>query len=153
VQLAVKWRLAACDGRRHGNRPAPRERCPSVSEVGIDLPDQLRARGRAHEAPMRGPMSIGRRWGVCYAVVAVRRAESHAEEPFHTGGSTSRMGSRYSTRQPTDPAPVIAELRAAGITSKKGMAKALNARGIRTPRGDGEWRAMQVARVLARLTG
>jgi hypothetical protein len=48
-------------------------------------------------------------------------------------------------------APVIAELRAAGITSKKGIAKALNKRAIPTPRGIGEWRAIQVARVLARL--
>jgi hypothetical protein len=48
-------------------------------------------------------------------------------------------------------APVIAELRAAGITSKKGIAKALNKRAVRTPRGVGEWRAIQVARVLSRL--
>jgi hypothetical protein len=48
-------------------------------------------------------------------------------------------------------APTIAELRAAGITSKKGIAKALNKRCIRTPRGVGQWRAIQVARVLARL--
>jgi hypothetical protein len=48
-------------------------------------------------------------------------------------------------------APVIAELRAAGITSKKGIAKALNKRAIPTPRGVGQWRAIQVARVLARL--
>jgi hypothetical protein len=50
-------------------------------------------------------------------------------------------------------APTIAELRAAGITSKKGIARALNARGVGTPRGVGEWRAIQVARVLARLPG
>jgi hypothetical protein len=48
-------------------------------------------------------------------------------------------------------APVIAELRSAGITSKKGLAKTLNERAIRTPRGIGRWRAIQVARVLARL--
>jgi hypothetical protein len=50
-------------------------------------------------------------------------------------------------------APVIAELQAAGITSKKGIAKALNRRAVRTPRGISEWRAIQVARVLARLPG
>jgi hypothetical protein len=48
-------------------------------------------------------------------------------------------------------APTIAELRAAGITSKKGIAKTLNMRCIGTPRGVGQWRAIQVARVLARL--
>jgi hypothetical protein len=49
-----------------------------------------------------------------------------------------------------DLAPVITELRAAGITSKKGIAKALNERAVRTPPGIGEWRAIQIARVLAR---
>ncbi len=47
-------------------------------------------------------------------------------------------------------APVIAELRAAGITSANGIAKALNERGIPTAKG-GQWQAVQVQRVLARL--
>jgi hypothetical protein len=50
-------------------------------------------------------------------------------------------------------APIIAELRAAGITSKKGIARAPNQRAVRTPRGVGEWRPIQAARVLAWLTG
>lgn len=50
-------------------------------------------------------------------------------------------------------APIIAELRAAGIASKKGIARALNQRAVRTPRGVGHWRPIQAARVLARLTG
>jgi hypothetical protein len=50
-------------------------------------------------------------------------------------------------------APIIAELRAAGITGKKGIAKALNKRAVRTPRGVGQWRGIQVGRVLARLPG
>jgi hypothetical protein len=48
-------------------------------------------------------------------------------------------------------APVIKALRAKGVTSLNDIAVALNKRGIRTPRGVGEWRAIQVARVLARL--
>jgi hypothetical protein len=35
--------------------------------------------------------------------------------------------------------------------ARAGIAKALNKRAIPTPRGVGEWRAIQVARVLARL--
>lgn len=46
--------------------------------------------------------------------------------------------------------PVIAELQAAGITSAYGLAKALNERGIPTPRGS-TWQAVQVQRVLKRL--
>lgn len=47
--------------------------------------------------------------------------------------------------------PVIREIQAAGITSATGIAKALNERGIPTARGGGEWQAVQVQRVLARL--
>jgi hypothetical protein len=49
-----------------------------------------------------------------------------------------------------DLAPIINELRAAGTTSSKGIAQALNERGVLTPRG-GRWYAMQVSRVLKRL--
>ncbi len=50
-----------------------------------------------------------------------------------------------------DLAPVIAELQAAGVTSPRGIAAALNEKGIPTASGDGEWQAVQVGRVLARL--
>lgn len=51
-----------------------------------------------------------------------------------------------------DIAPVIADLRASGVTSLTSIAKALNERGIPTARG-GKWQAVQVQRVLARLEG
>jgi hypothetical protein len=44
--------------------------------------------------------------------------------------------------------PVIAEIRATGITTLRAIAAALNDRGVAAPRG-GEWSATQVARVLA----
>jgi hypothetical protein len=50
-----------------------------------------------------------------------------------------------------DLAPLIAELRAAGVTTLQGIADGLNRSGIPTPRGRGEWQAPQVRRVLARL--
>ena len=53
----------------------------------------------------------------------------------------------------TKLAPVITELRAAGVTSLKGIAMALNERGVPPPSGRGQWRATQVSRVLARLPG
>jgi hypothetical protein len=43
-------------------------------------------------------------------------------------------------------APVIKALRAKGVTSLNGIAAALNKRRIRTPRGVGQWQAVQVAR-------
>lgn len=48
--------------------------------------------------------------------------------------------------------PVIAELRAAGITSATGLARALTERGIPTARGGETWTTVQVQRVLARLS-
>jgi hypothetical protein len=50
-----------------------------------------------------------------------------------------------------DLSPVIAELRAAGITSLNGIAAALDARRVPTPAGSGHWHAAQVSRVLKRL--
>jgi len=48
-------------------------------------------------------------------------------------------------------APVIAEIRAAGQTSLREIAAALDKRKIPTPRRRDRWSAMQVCRVLARL--
>lgn len=45
--------------------------------------------------------------------------------------------------------PIIEHIRGAGIVTLKGIADALNARGVATPRG-GTWQATQVQRVLAR---
>jgi hypothetical protein len=65
---------------------------------------------------------------------------------------------REARRQRTDPAvallaPVIAELRASGVTSLRGIAAELNKRGIPTVAGAGRWRHVQVGRLLARLAG
>jgi hypothetical protein len=54
-------------------------------------------------------------------------------------------------RAAADLAPVIAELRAAGVATLRGIAEAFNSRGIPTARGAGVWDATRVSRVLARL--
>jgi DNA invertase Pin-like site-specific DNA recombinase len=51
----------------------------------------------------------------------------------------------------SDLRPIIEELQATGATSLRAIAAGLNARGIPTARGDGEWSAVQVQRVLERL--
>jgi DNA invertase Pin-like site-specific DNA recombinase len=48
-------------------------------------------------------------------------------------------------------APIIREIRASGIASQRGIARALNARGVATSRG-GVWTAVQVAGVLQRVS-
>lgn len=52
-----------------------------------------------------------------------------------------------------DLAPIIREVREEGATSLGAIAKALTARQIATPRGKGEWSAMQVKRLLAQAEG
>jgi hypothetical protein len=48
-------------------------------------------------------------------------------------------------------ASVIAEIWASGLMTLKAIAAELNARGVRIPRGPGQWLPAQVLRVLARL--
>jgi hypothetical protein len=65
----------------------------------------------------------------------------------------ARLGSRKdrAERHASELAPIIAELRAAGVTSLYGIAKALNDRGVPTATGKGKWQDIGVRRVLARL--
>jgi DNA invertase Pin-like site-specific DNA recombinase len=51
-----------------------------------------------------------------------------------------------------DIAPTIAALQASGATSLRAIANGLNAGGIPTARGRGQWTAVQVKRVLDRLS-
>ena len=46
--------------------------------------------------------------------------------------------------------PIIERIRASGITSMRGIAAVLDARGVRTARG-GKWKAMQVGAVIRRV--
>jgi DNA invertase Pin-like site-specific DNA recombinase len=46
--------------------------------------------------------------------------------------------------------PIIKEIQNSGVSSLRGVAKALNARGVRTARGGSEWTAVQVSNVLER---
>jgi hypothetical protein len=48
-------------------------------------------------------------------------------------------------------APLIKDIQAVGITSLRGIAAALNARGVRTPWGHRRWHPIQVARLLKRM--
>jgi DNA invertase Pin-like site-specific DNA recombinase len=46
--------------------------------------------------------------------------------------------------------PIIEQIQASGVSSLRGVAKALTARGVRTARGGSEWTAVQVSNVLER---
>ena len=64
-------------------------------------------------------------------------------------GSQAAIQGRANARA-ADVAPVIAELQASEATSLRAIADGLNARKIPTARGNGEWAATQVMRVLER---
>lgn len=67
----------------------------------------------------------------------------------HRAKSVAAIEARADARA-ADLRPAIEELQAAGATSLRAIAAGLNERGISTARG-GEWTAVQVQRVLARL--
>jgi hypothetical protein len=72
--------------------------------------------------------------------------------PHSPKGAAGRAQvAKRATARAADLAPIIEEIRAAGTVSLQGIAVALNERGISTPRGHGEWSAVQVNRVLKRL--
>jgi len=64
--------------------------------------------------------------------------------------STAALQKRADERA-ADIAPAIKALQEAGKTSLRAIAEGLNAQGIPTSRGNGEWTATQVMRVLERL--
>jgi hypothetical protein len=55
------------------------------------------------------------------------------------------------TARATDLLPVIAEVRAAGVATLSGIAKALTARGVPTPSGRGVWSPATVMRLDRRV--
>jgi hypothetical protein len=57
-------------------------------------------------------------------------------------GSLETRQARADARA-TNLAPLIAALRAAGVTKLQGIAAALNERGVPTPSGHRHWRPMQ----------
>jgi DNA invertase Pin-like site-specific DNA recombinase len=57
--------------------------------------------------------------------------------------------SAYAAKANEGTRQVIADINATGIHTLVGIAKALKARGVRTPRGSVEWQPTQVARLLA----
>jgi DNA invertase Pin-like site-specific DNA recombinase len=52
-----------------------------------------------------------------------------------------------------DILPIIQRIQENGITSASGIARQLTEEGVPTPRGRGAWQAVQVQRILARVTG
>src|SRR5262249_30661215 len=57
--------------------------------------------------------------------------------------------SAYAAKASEGTRQVIKDIKASGIGTLAGIARALEARGVRTPRGNIQWQAVQVARLVA----
>jgi hypothetical protein len=66
-------------------------------------------------------------------------------------GVTNEARQARADKRAAKLAPIIKMLQANGVMSQRGIAKALNGRGMPTAAGTGRWYHAQVARVLARL--
>jgi hypothetical protein len=65
-------------------------------------------------------------------------------------GVTNEARQAGADKRAADLVPIVRELHAAGVTSLRGIAAALDERGIPTAAG-GRWHHSQVRRLLARL--
>lgn len=84
------------------------------------------------------------------AAIAAARARGVKWGTF--GAELARRNSEAASRKAVEIAPVVAEIRAAGIESVRGVCDELNRRGIPSPRG-ARWHVPAVFRLLKRLGG
>jgi len=80
---------------------------------------------------------------------ADERRRRRCEQPIGEAGRKAR--SARADARASELAPIIVELRHAGVTSLRAIAAELSLRGIPTATGVGEWQSAQVRRMLARL--
>ena len=78
-------------------------------------------------------------------------AEPHHRANRLTVGIMAMVAAKAASRT-ADLLPIVEAIRAEGITSTTGIAKAMNERGIPTARG-GRWQAVQVQRMLRSASG
>jgi hypothetical protein len=108
----------------------------------------------------RGPQSCeaatltGRPWSA-KTVIQRRmlrcRADAIAGGRRHEPIERPHLAIREADARAAVLAPKIAEIRASGVTSMRGIAMALNTRNIPTTTGREKWQAVQVRRLLARM--
>jgi recombinase len=63
--------------------------------------------------------------------------------------SNRKANSEAAERFAANVLPIIKQIQKSGVSSLRGVAKALSARGVKTARG-GEWTAVQVSDILRR---
>jgi DNA invertase Pin-like site-specific DNA recombinase len=89
------------------------------------------------------------------ALEAARRRGRKLGSPIasRTIGAARAARSAYAAKANANSLAVVREIQASGVESLAGMARALQARGVKTPAGRTEWQAVQVSRLLTPATG
>jgi DNA invertase Pin-like site-specific DNA recombinase len=98
---------------------------------------------------------ISQRTKAAHAAAKVRGVKLGTPANLRNQPAGRRKGravrTQLATERAADLAPIIADVRASGITSLRGLAAELNRHGIPAPRG-GAWSAVQVCRTLQRIS-
>ena len=89
------------------------------------------------------------------AALAVRKAQGarlgNPSNLVEVGRKGAARNAEEASRFAANVAPIVREVQSSGVRSLRGIASALNARGVKTARG-GRWQAAQVQSVLTRST-
>ena len=128
-----------------------------VAEMPHATPFELHIRASVAEEEAR---MISQRTKAALAAARVRGVKLGGDRGYRPPHDPVRIASaaaaaavshtRNANRFASGLAPVISDIRSAGITTHHGIAAALNARGVGTPRG-GQWTATAVRRALERV--
>lgn len=83
------------------------------------------------------------------AAAKARGVKLGSPRAVETSAIARAARSAYATKANASTRAVIREIQGAGISTLAGIAKTLEARGVRTPRGNTTWQPTQVARLMA----
>ncbi len=91
---------------------------------------------------------ISERTKSALAAAKARGTKLGSPRAHETVAAARAVRSAQAQAQAANLAPVIREIRASGVATMAGIARVLEARGIKTSRGGSRWQAVQVSRVL-----
>lgn len=94
---------------------------------------------------------ISARTKAALAAAKRRGVQLGSPDPLKGAAIGARKVAQQATQRAQNVAPIIAEVKKAGVITLQGIANALNARGIKTAR-DGDWHPMAVSRILSRVS-
>jgi hypothetical protein len=126
-------------------RPVMPRRLRPAAHHALAEQDRLAHRSRAEDVPV----SFLRAGRDVMLSVQSGAAEVMSKHPFT--GVTNEARQACADKRAAQLAPILKELQAAGVTSLRAIAAALNERAIPTATGYGRWHHVQIGKVLARL--